>query len=152
MSNTRSTDVGRLLNFRCNEKSTLHMKTEDGSLKVGNVPPSLPTPTLKSPSQLSCASGEWLEGFDKRYGLDRFDPKLVRELGEEARQIASKLAEGQQRLAAYLAAPPEVQAEFDRRHAVAAASHAEEERLEMDEYEAITELRFERWLVEQDES
>ena len=89
-----------------------------------------------------------LADFDRRFGLDRFDPEFVRDLGEQMRERARHVARGPERLAAYLAAPPEVQADFDRRQAAAYYAETEAQRLADD---TCTARQFEAWLVEADD-
>lgn len=89
-----------------------------------------------------------LADFDRRFGLDRFDPEFVRDLGEQMREQARHVARGPERLAAYLAAPPEVQADFDRRQAAAYYAETEAQRLADD---TCTTRQFEAWLVEADD-
>lgn len=105
---------------------------------------------------------EYLAHFDRKFGLDKFSPEFVAELGEQMREAG----EGAERLAAYLAAPPEVRAAFDKANIAAIERDLAEER-ELDEwieaevsddpvYRRVQERRrkradFEAWLVEQDE-
>lgn len=70
-----------------------------------------------------------LSGFDRKFGLDRFPPKFVRELGEGMRVNAH----GAERLAAYLASPPGVREAFDRRQKAAIERDLAEQR-ELDEW------------------
>lgn len=90
-----------------------------------------------------------LDDFDRKFGLDRFDPGFVRDLGEQMREQARHVADGPKRLAAYLAAPAEVRAEFDRLQAEAYYAETEAQRLAgLDGYSAEA---FERWLTREDD-
>jgi len=91
-----------------------------------------------------------LATFDRRFGLDRFDPGFVRELGEQMREQACHLARGPERLAAYLASPPEVEADFDRR--VRESAYADTEAQRTTEDEPYTARQFEAWLMEADDA
>lgn len=91
-----------------------------------------------------------LADFDRRFGLDRFDPGFVRDLGEQMREQARHVARGPERLAAYLAAPPDVQADFDRR--VRESTRADTEAQRVAEDEPYTPRQFEAWLMEADDA
>lgn len=70
-----------------------------------------------------------LSDFDRKFGLDQFPAEFVREMGEGLRANAA----GADRLAAYLAAPPEVQEAFDRQQKAAIERELVEQR-ELDEW------------------
>lgn len=116
-------------------------------------------------ARASSASADDLSGFDRKFGLDQFPPEFVRQLGSQLREQAREQAKGAERLAAYLAAPPEARAKFDDANIAAIERDLAEER-ELDEwieaelgddpvYRRVQERRrkraeFEAWLVEQD--